>query len=127
MTGDRGSVTAFVVAIMASLMALVGLVYDGGRLVAAQLRVADQAASAARAGAQELTGLRAGEMAIDVPAALRRARHHLHTDGVTGTVEATPNAVMVTARAGVTFQLLALVGVASREVSASRTAVVVRQ
>lgn len=127
MTRERGSVTAFVVGIVTSLVALAGLVHDGGRLVAAHVRAADQAAGAARAGAQEVTGIRAGHVVIDIPAAAHSARRHVATLGAQGRVEVTPYGVTVTVRVPVGFALLSLVGLEGREVSATRTAVVVRQ
>ena len=70
MTRNHGSVTAFVVTVTSSLMLLVGLVHDGGRLVAAHLRVSDVAAAAARAGAQQVVGIRAGRLEVDPAAAV---------------------------------------------------------
>lgn len=127
MNDGRGSVTAFVVILTSSLMLLVGLVHDGGRLVAAHLRAADRAAAAARAGAQELEGLRTGYPTIDVAAATQRARDHLASDGTGGVVDATAHSVTVTVRDLVVFELLTLLGVKGGEVAATRTAVVVRR
>ena len=127
MTGDRGSVTAFVVVLAVSLLALVGLVYDGGRLVAAHLVASDHAAAAARAGAQAVVGIRADHLQIDPLAATGAAQTYLAVHGATGSIEATPLAVSVTVRRSVAFALLTLVGVSGREVSATRTSVAVRQ
>lgn len=127
MTRDRGSVTAFVVGITLSMMLLVGLVHDGGRLVSAHLRVGDHAAGAARSGAQELTGLRAGAEVLDVVGATRRAHEYLMARGATGEVSVTPSAITVTVHTRVTMEILSVVGVVARDVSASRTAVAVRR
>jgi Flp pilus assembly protein TadG len=124
---DLGTVTAFVVGLTAALLALVGLVHDGGRLVTAHLRVADHAGAAARTGAQELVGLRAGRDVLDVELAGHSARRVLGRYGASGEVIATPTAVTVTVRSRVNFELLPLVGLTGREVSATRTAVAVRR
>lgn len=127
MSADRGSVTAFVVTMTASLVGLVGLVHDGGRLVAAHLQAADRAAGAARVGAQEVVGIRAGQVEIAAATARRRAQDELAAQGAEGTVTATPHAVTVTVRQPVAFELLSLLGLPGRVVQATRTAVVVQQ
>jgi Flp pilus assembly protein TadG len=127
MNSDRGSVTAFVVGMVTAMLMLVGLVHDGGRLIAAHLRAADHAAGAARTGAQELTGLRTGTEQLDVEAAALRARQFLVSLGVTGTVATTPTSITVTVSTAVPMDILAVVGPSVRQVSSTRTAVVVRR
>lgn len=127
MTGDRGSVTAFVVAMTVSLLGLVGLVHDGGRLVAAHLRAADHAGGAARSGAQELVGLRSGQETLDVFAAHHQAQRYLGAVGGRGEVAVSLTSVTVTVRQRVAFELLSLVGLTGHDVTATRTARAVRQ
>ena len=55
--GEAGMVTAFVVILTLALLAMAGLVTDGGLALAAKVRAIDDAQAAARAGAQ----------AIDIP------------------------------------------------------------
>jgi len=125
-TGDRGSVSAFVVTVTSSLVLLMGLVHDGGRLVAAHLRVSDVAAAAARAGAQQVVGIRAGRLEVDPAAAVAASRSTLHALGTEGSVEVGTATVTVTVRERVTFAVLDLVGLTGRDVAATRVAVVVR-
>lgn len=126
MTGDRGSVSAFVVTVTSSLVLLMGLVHDGGRLVAAHLRVSDVAAAAARAGAQQVVGIRAGRLEVDPAAAVAASRSTLRALGTEGSVEVGTATVTVTVRERVTFAVLDLVGLTGRDVAATRVAVVVR-
>src|SRR3712207_7980324 len=50
---ERGTVTVFVVVFMSALLAVAGLVIDGGNLLAARRHAANVAESAARAGRSE--------------------------------------------------------------------------
>jgi Flp pilus assembly protein TadG len=52
---ERGSVALYTVAVMIGLIALAGLVVDGGNGIAARERAADLAQQAARAGADALS------------------------------------------------------------------------
>ena len=126
MTRNHGSVTAFVVTVTSSLMLLVGLVHGGGRLVAAHLRVSDLAAAAARAGAQQVVGIRAGHLEVDPAAAVAASRSSLRALGTDGSVEVGATTVTVTVRERVTFAVLTLVGLSGRDVAATRVAMVVR-
>ncbi|MGF1645855.1 MAG: pilus assembly protein TadG-related protein [Kineosporiaceae bacterium] len=52
--GDRGSATAFVVAVTGVLLLTAGLVIDGGQALNGRARVADDAEQAARAAADQI-------------------------------------------------------------------------
>lgn len=52
---ERGSVALYTVAVMMGMVAMAGLVIDGGNGIAARERAADLAQQAARAGADALT------------------------------------------------------------------------
>jgi hypothetical protein len=123
---DQGTVSAFVIVMVGSLILLAGLVHDGSRLVAAQVEASDRAGAAARIGAQRLRGVRADSVEIDPSAAREAVRSHLAAHGTNGEVRATPESVEVTVRVRVPFVLLTLVGLSGRDVEASRTAVVKR-
>jgi Flp pilus assembly protein TadG len=120
---DRGTVTTFAVVVATALLVCLGLVVDGGRLVDARIEAADLAGGAARAGAQELTGLRAGDRVIDPARAEAAARAFLASTGASGTVAATPAQVTVTVEVHRGFTLLGLAGLSGRTVRATRTAV----
>ena len=68
---DDGFISAFVVSLTMTFIVCAGLAIDGGRVVAARIKVADTAENAARAGAQALTDLRTGAPRIDAPQAIR--------------------------------------------------------
>lgn len=52
--GDRGSVSVFVLGLVVVLMAVAGLVVDGGRAVNARAEIMDDTEQAARAGANRV-------------------------------------------------------------------------
>jgi hypothetical protein len=120
--GELGTVSAFVVALTFACLLSAGLVLDGGRIVAARLEAADVAGNAARAGAQQVIGLRAGEPKLDPAGARSAAQAVLSAAGVTGTVTVDGRSVTVTARATESMLLLRLVGIGSRTVEATTTA-----
>lgn len=122
---ERGSVTGFVVCMVVALVMCAGLVFDGGRLVAARIAAADAAENAARAGAQEVTAIRAGVWHLDPGKAAARADQYLAALGVSGSVDASPEAVAVTVTATTSMTLLQLVGLGPRTVSVTRTAMAV--
>jgi len=122
---DRGSVTGFVVGMTLALLLCAGLVFDGGRLVAGRIAAADAAENAARAGAQQVTGIRAGAWHLDPTRAAAVAKQYLAAEGVEGSATATEDAVTVTVSRTTTMTLLQLVGVGARTVQVSRTATAV--
>src|SRR3546814_6287344 len=80
---ERGSVTAFVVIMTSALLAMAGLVIDGGYALAAHRRAFNEAEAAARAGAQavDLDTLRAtGDVVLDAEEAERRALEYLRSE-----------------------------------------------
>jgi Flp pilus assembly protein TadG len=93
-------VTAFVTIFVVALLFVIGLVLDGGYLLAAQREAANVAAQAARAGAQELdvSAFRADSSkdVIDVPRAEAAAQAFLAQVGREGTARATADEVTVT-------------------------------
>lgn len=118
---DRGSVTAFVVMLVLTFAACAGLAVDGGRVVGTHARAADLAENAARAGAQEITGIRAGSWDIDPRRAQSAARAYLAAHGASGTVTASRTRVTVTVTLTSRASLLRLIGIGSRTVRASRS------
>lgn len=60
---DRGAITTFAVVFTGAVLFVVGLVWDGGRMLATQRQIDNEAASAARAAAQaiDIDRWRAGE------------------------------------------------------------------
>jgi Flp pilus assembly protein TadG len=111
---ERGQVTAFVVVIMVALLALGGLVIDGGNALAAKRRAIDEADGAARAGAEILAvpGYRTtGSLAPDPSAARQAALDYLARTGHTGQVTIQGDQVVVTVTIDQPTTLLGIVGI----------------
>lgn len=116
---DDGQVTAFVVVFATGILALAGLTLDGGLALAAKVKAAGQAESAARAGAQaiDLSIYReSGQLRIVSADAVAAARSHLAAAGATGTVTVTDNTITVLVTDSQPTQLLALVGISTLHV-----------
>ena len=87
--GDGGAVTIFVAIAAVGLLALAGLVVDGGAKVRAVQRADRVAAEAARAAGQavDVAGVLAGrEVRVDRGAAVNAAEAYLRSAGVEGSV-----------------------------------------
>jgi Flp pilus assembly protein TadG len=95
---EAGSVTAMVAILTIGLLLLVGLVYDGGRILTAKRRAINTAEQAARAGAQEVSiaSVRAGgRHRLDPPAAQAAALAYLSQAGYSGTARVRADAIDV--------------------------------
>lgn len=119
---DAGSVSAFAVGVVLSLMSCGALVVDGGNVVSQYLRYADLAENAARSGTQELRSLRSGNPTIDPSPARRAALSYLASRGVEGDVVVRDNTIVVTVRATVDFVLLDVIGLRGTSVTVTRSA-----
>lgn len=111
---ESGMVTAFVVIFTLALLAMAGLVLDGGLALAAKVQAIDDAQAAARAGAQaiDLPLYRAtGQITLDPQAAVVDAERYLASTGHTGAVAVDGNQVSVTVSLSEPTQILSLVGV----------------
>lgn len=120
--------TAFVTIATVGMLMAAGLVLDGGTLLAARREAIDQAAAAARAGAQAVTAdsLRHRARQIDQAAAADAARAHLRRSGHTGTVVVAGDHVRVTVTIRHPMTLLRLVGIDERTVAGTGSARLVR-
>jgi Flp pilus assembly protein TadG len=123
---DRGSATLWMVGVVTATFVLIGLVIDGGAMLRVRSDAFGAAASAARAGAQELDDDAAveGQVVLDSAAARRAAMAHLERLGYRGSVTVTGATVTVTAVGTAALQLLRIVGgdTATFEATASATA-----
>lgn len=118
---DRGTVTAFVACFAVALLAVAGLVIDGGLVLAARRAAFDEAGAAARAGAQaiDVAGVRSGlPVGLDPAEARRLALDHLALKGHEGTVEVDGDVVRVRVRLERELTILGLLGVAPVSVEA---------
>ena len=125
MKSDRGSLSAMSVCLVLSVMALVGLVFDGGASVNEYMRLSDIAENAARMGAQEIIGIRAGDAHIDSRNAAIASKNYLRSYGVSGSVSITRESVMVEIEGDVAFQILNIIGLSGRHLRVVRTAGIV--
>jgi hypothetical protein len=121
-SAERGSISALVLGLVTSFMLCVGLVVDGGRVVARYLESADIAENAARSGSQELRSLRSGEPTIDPSRATRAAHRYLELQGATGLVSIEGDSVVVSVEQRVRFSLLSLIGMSAKEIAVTRSA-----
>lgn len=123
--GEEGRVTAFVVSAFAGLLAMAGLVLDGGLALAAKVEAIGQAQEAARAGAQrlDLAAYRAdGTLQVQPAEAVTAAKRYLDAVGATGTVTVVGNTVTVTITTVRPTQLLDLVGIDALTVAGTGSA-----
>lgn len=126
---EEGSVTVFVVGLTLALMMVAGLVYDGGRILAARREAHNLADNAARAAAQavDLDALRSGApVELDPLAAQVAAEDYLAATGHDGEVLVTADTVEVTVTITTPMVLLQLAGISERTVTASGQARLVR-
>ncbi len=122
---ERGSVSAFVAVIALAVVMVAGMAYDGGQIVAAQATARDLAASAARAGAQELDLDRlrgTGETALDAERATRAVEAFLAQAGQSGAAVVGGATVTVTVRV---HQPMRILPVPDRTVTATDSATAV--
>ena len=124
---ERGSASVAVALLLLGLVAVSGLVADGGAVLAERRSLQNLADSAAAAGAMQLdvASYRAsgGAVSLDAPRARRAAALTLQAaPGVAYGVRATRDAVAVRAERSVGLAFLGVVGVGSLTVSASASA-----
>jgi hypothetical protein len=111
---ERGQVTAFVVVMMVALLALGGLVIDGGNALAAKRRAVDEADGAARAGAEALAVSdyrTSGSLDPDPGLAVEAARDYLARAGHDGAVRVEGGDVVVSVTIDEHTTILGIVGV----------------
>lgn len=125
---DRGAATVFVIGMSIVLLALAGLVVDGGLAINARQRVADDVEQAARAGAQEIdvATLRAsGTITLNQSAAQLAAEQFLVQRGYASSeisVSITGTTVTAGAAQQIPTTLLQLIFIRSFHVSAQAQA-----
>ena len=122
--GDVGSLTVFLAVLALALFALIGLVVDGGRAVAAQSATTGEAEQAARLGADQISvaAIRSGTIAIDPSAAIKVASAYLRAVGTAGIVTVTGETVRVHIQSSEPTVILGIIGLGQIGVSASASA-----
>ena len=121
---ERGAIAAFVVLVMVGLLALLGLVVDGGAALTARQAAHVEAEQAARAGAGALSkdALRAGLIEIDGPAAVIAAEAFMAAAGHPGSAAVVGGVVTVWINYQVPTTILGIIGIDRLDVSAEATA-----
>jgi Flp pilus assembly protein TadG len=126
---DAGSVSVYLAVWAVAMMAMAGLVIDGGAAIAARARAADLAEQAARAGADALSpaslrGPRPADLQVDPTAARTAANRVLTLGGATGEVTISGHYVSVTAHVPRQATVLTAVGINDLTGTATATATV---
>lgn len=124
-TGSQeGTVSSLVAVLAIGIVAMAGLAYDGGAIVAAQTRARDLAGAAARAGAQsiDLASVHAGHTGLDTDTAIATAEAFLTGAGVDGQAHMDGTRLQVTVALTQPLRLLPL---PERHIEATATATIV--
>lgn len=121
---DQGSVTVFVVGVLAALFVVAGLVFDGGTIIAGHREADAEAEGAARAGAEAVAAAKRASAAVTVdPVAARRAaERYLTAYGHEGHVTVAGDQVTVTV-SFTEMQILSIVGLRSKSVTGTASAI----
>lgn len=125
-TRNRGSISAFAVCVMMSLVALTALAFDGGRMVSAYAELSDIAENAARIGCQQVVGIRSGEPKLDSRDATSRMSEYLSSKSLASNIRVGEGSAEVTVQRAIPMRLLSLIGISSRTIAVTRSARVVQ-
>jgi uncharacterized membrane protein len=122
---ERGAVTAFVACFAVALIAVFGLVVDGGLILASRRQAFNAADAAARAGAQAVdeSALRSGQpLTLDVADARQRAADYLTAIGLDGVVDVVGDRITVTVTTQRDLSVLGFTGLGPVRVKGTGTA-----
>jgi Flp pilus assembly protein TadG len=121
---ERGISTLFVVLFATAMLAVAGLVIDGGYALGAKREAMNQAEQAARVGADALdqAALRSGTTRVDPGQAVAVAQAYLNQVGARGSVAVNGGEVTVTVTGSQDTTILSAVGVTSLPIKATATA-----
>jgi Flp pilus assembly protein TadG len=126
---ECGQVTVFVIGVFVALIALAGLVFDGGNILAAHRRADDEASGAARAAAQQVSAssLRgSGAVTLDANQVQAAVDRYLAPTGHHGVAQVEGDRVTVTVSFRQPLQILGIVGLFSSTVHGEGAAHAVR-
>lgn len=119
----RGSISALVVCLVISAIAVLGISYDGGRVVSTYVELSDVAQNAARVGAQHVVGIREGNPRISRSASSFAVENFLRSEDVSGDFDMDSRRVTVRVSAVVPMKILGIIGLHWRTVSVTRSAI----
>jgi len=122
---EAGSLTAFMAVLSLSLFALIGLVVDGGRAIAARSEALTEAQQAARTGAGQISvdALRSGQVELDPARAEFAADAYLASVGRSGTATVVGQTVLVQVVMQEPTVMLGIVGIKQIKIQVSASAV----
>jgi len=126
---QAGQVTVFVVVVFVALLAVAGLVIDGGRALAARRRAIDEAEAAARAGAQALSidaYRSSATVTLDPTAARAAALGYVAATGDTGQVTISGGQITVTVQVHQRVTILGIAGVGTMTLNGTGSAQLIR-
>lgn len=125
---EAGSGGVFLVIMVTSLILIIGLTFDGGRILAERRQAIDVAQQAAIAGAQgvDLGQIRQGNVAINPARVEAAANAHLAATGYSGTVSVNGTEVIVVVTETVDMSILSAIGIGSKTVTGEGSARIVR-
>lgn len=126
---ERGTVTVFVVTMTTALLLVAGLVFDGGRMIAARRDADAVAGAAARAGVQGVdeAGLRqTNGAALNTNDANARVQRYLAATGYTGTAVVVGDTVTVNVQRVQELHILSVAGLHTSTITGSGSARAVR-
>ena len=124
--GDRGAATMWMVMGTVIVLAICGLVFDGGLMISAKRDATNDAEAAARAGVQgrDLGAVYGtGPQRIDPTAATNHTNAFLARNGWTGTASADAQTVTVTVTRTQHLTFLTIFGLGTRTITGTATAV----
>lgn len=125
MRSSRGSISALVVSLVSTFALLSGLAFDGGRVVNTYVQLSDVAENAARLGAQNIIGIRAGNPRIDPGRAAESMDDFLGHFALTGRYQFSGMTVTIAVSRNLPMTTMRFVGVTSRRVTVHRKVTVV--
>jgi len=111
-----------VVCLVISAIAVVGISYDGGRVVSSYVELSDIAQNAARIGAQHVVGIREGEPRVSRSASVDAMEGFLRGERVTGYFTVSSRSITVKVTRNVPMRVLGVVGVHWRTITVTRSA-----
>ena len=117
---NRGSISALVVCLVTSAISLLGLAYDGGRLVSTYMNMSDAAQNAARLGGQKIVGIRDGNPHVDFETATTAMTAYLSVRGIAGAYQVRGTRIQVTVSQQIPMRILSLLGFHHRTINVVR-------
>ncbi len=126
---DRGALAVVFIAVVVTLVVVIGLVVDGAGKYQTAEQAQQIASSAARAATNAISGdtVRVGELTLDGTKANQAATAYLNAAGVDGQVTVVGMTVTVNVETSYTTRFLSLIGITELPTSATASAELITQ